>query len=158
VRGRGPVVLGRRLYAAIALLFIEILCQPREGRVSSLLLSQLVQSGGVSRRVDAIFMFGFSRVIRSGFCISVVAHLGLLLGLFFVGAAGGREQRPRNHEAERLSGPGPPSRTPQRNAGNLMTRAVAPCRRRFCRGTSPTRSSRKSGWIRRSEPLQFCGV
>jgi hypothetical protein len=40
---------------------------------------------------------------------------------------------------------GSATRNPQRNAGNLVTRAVAPCRQGFRRGTSPTRSSRKSG-------------
>jgi hypothetical protein len=58
------------------------------------LLSKLVQSGEVSRRADAVFMFGLNRVIRPGFYFSVVAHLGLLLGLFFVGAGGIRSVPP----------------------------------------------------------------
>src|SRR5258708_25320446 len=37
------------------------------------------------------------------------------------------------------------TRNPQRNAVNLRTPAVAPCRQGVRRGTSPTRSSRKSG-------------
>jgi hypothetical protein len=59
-------------------------------------------------------MFGFSRVIRSGFCISVVAHLGLLLGLFFVGAAGVRSVPPEAITVEIVpSDEAPPIETPQ---------------------------------------------
>jgi hypothetical protein len=45
-------------------------------------------------------MFGFNRVIRPGICFSVVAHLGLLLGLFFVGAAGVRSVPPQAMKVE----------------------------------------------------------
>ena len=41
-----------------------------------------------------IFMIGLKRFIRQGFVFSVVGHVGLLLGLLFVGAGGVRSVPP----------------------------------------------------------------